>query len=145
MSLSRKGIIVAGVVVLAAATIGYLRFYAPETAVIANDETEAPLVKVAVPELTGAAVEGRALFEANCAACHGQNAAGKDGFGPPLVHRIYEPGHHADIAFQMAVSNGVRAHHWPFGNMPAVERVTQSDVDKIVAYVRALQRENGIF
>ena len=49
------------------------------------------------------------------------------------------------IAFQMAVANGVRAHHWRFGNMPAVEGVTQSDVDKIVAYVRALQRENGIF
>jgi mono/diheme cytochrome c family protein len=145
MSLSRKGIIIAGIVVIGAATIGYLRLYAPEPAIIADDGTEAPLVNVAVPELAGAAVEGRALFEANCAACHGKNAAGKDGFGPPLVHKIYEPGHHADVAFQMAVANGVRAHHWRFGDMPAVQGVTQSDVDKIVAYVRALQRENGIF
>ena len=145
MSLSRKGIIVAGVVVLAAATIGYLRLYAPEPTETGGDQAEAPLVNVAVPELAGAAVEGRELFEANCAACHGKNAAGRDGFGPPLVHKIYEPGHHADVAFQMAVANGVRAHHWRFGNMPAIEGVTQSDVDKIVSYVRALQRENEIF
>lgn len=145
MSLSRRGIIIAGVVVLAAATIGYLRLYAPEPANTPSAQSEAPLVNVSVPEISGAAVEGRALFEANCAACHGKNAAGKDGVGPPLIHKIYEPGHHADVAFQMAVANGVRAHHWRFGNMPAVEGVTQSDVDKIVAYVRALQRENGIF
>lgn len=145
MSLSRKRIMVAGIVVIGAATIGYLRLHASEPTDIAGDQAEAPLVNVAVPELSGAAAEGKALFDANCAACHGQNAAGKDGFGPPLVHKIYEPGHHADIAFQLAVSNGVRAHHWSFGNMPAVEGVPQSDVEKIVAYIRALQRENGIF
>ncbi len=59
---------------------------------------------------------------------------------PPLVHKIYEPGHHADGAFLLAVSRGVRAHHWPFGDMPPVDGVSQEDVQKIVAYVRALQR-----
>jgi mono/diheme cytochrome c family protein len=145
MSLSRKGIVVAGVVVLAAATIGYLRFYPAEPAKTAGDQAGAPLVAVAVPALSGTAAEGEALFEANCATCHGKSGAGKNGFGPPLVHKIYEPGHHADIAFRLAVSNGVRAHHWKFGNMPPVEGVTQPDVDRIIAYIRALQRENGIF
>ncbi len=88
-------------------------------------------------------IEKRA-FDAVCASCHGENAQGKDGKAPPLVHKIYEPGHHADMAFVLAAQHGVRAHHWKFGNMPAVKGVTQADVLNIIAYVRALQRENGI-
>ena len=88
---------------------------------------------------------GKRAFEATCAACHGENAAGQDGVAPPLVHKIYEPSHHSDMAFFMAVDNGVRAHHWSFGNMPAVAGLTKGDVKAIVAYVRELQRENGIF
>ena len=48
-------------------------------------------------------------------------AAGHDGAGPPLVHKIYQPGHRSDMAFVLAAQNGVRAHHWPFGNRPPVE------------------------
>ena len=87
---------------------------------------------------------GLRAYDAVCAACHGVNAQGKEGLAPPLVHKIYEPNHHGDMAFVIAAQNGVRAHHWKFGNMPAVKGVTQADVLNIVAYVRALQRENGI-
>jgi len=104
----------------------------------------AALVAVTVPELTGDALEGEALFARNCADCHGADAAGRNGFGPPLVHKIYEPGHHGDGAFFLAAAQGVRAHHWTFGDMPPVETVTEAEVAKIVAYVRALQRANGI-
>lgn len=86
---------------------------------------------------------GEAKFNANCAACHGQQAAGTD-HGPPLVHKIYEPNHHGDPAFQRAAANGVKAHHWEFGNMPKIEGVTPDDVDQIVKYVRWLQRQAGI-
>ena len=103
------------------------------------------LAELQVPQLTAVAERGRALFEANCAVCHGINAAGSDGAGPPLVHVIYEPSHHGDAAFQLAVAQGVRAHHWRFGDMPPVAGVTPDDVDKITAYVRELQRANGIF
>jgi len=45
----------------------------------------------------------------------------------------------------LAARNGVRAHHWPFGNMPPVEqRLTDGELGAIVAYVRELQRANGI-
>jgi len=98
---------------------------------------------VRLPDLEGAAADGADLFAANCAVCHGENATGTDQ-GPPFVHRIYEPNHHADIAFQLAVQTGVRAHHWRFGNMPPVDGVNRAEVEKIVAYVRALQRANGI-
>lgn len=99
---------------------------------------------VSVPELSAQEQRGRAAFEANCASCHGRNAAGRQGVAPPLVHDIYEPGHHADAAFQIAVSNGVRQHHWTFGSMPPVEGVKEEQVRDITAYIRALQRENGI-
>lgn len=86
---------------------------------------------------------GEAKFNANCAACHGKQAAGTD-HGPPLVHKIYEPNHHGDPAFQRAAANGVKAHHWEYGNMPKIDGVTLEDVDQIVKYVRWLQRQAGI-
>lgn len=107
--------------------------------------SEVPMVAVTVPALTGDAVIGARAFVAKCAECHGANAAGIDGKAPPLVHRIYEPSHHGDMAFQLAAENGVRAHHWRFGNMPPVEGVTRAEIAAIVAYVRALQQANGIF
>ena len=64
--------------------------------------------------------------------------------GPPLLHKIYEPSHHGDVAFQLAVKNGVRAHHWPYGDMAPVPQVTPDDVAHITAYVRAEQRKAGI-
>jgi mono/diheme cytochrome c family protein len=101
-------------------------------------------VAVAMPEqLSTLAQEGRLFFEANCAACHGQAGGGTDQ-GPPLVHDIYNPGHHADYAFVLAARNGVRAHHWPFGNMPPQPQVSEAQVNAIVKYVRELQRANGI-
>jgi cytochrome c len=87
---------------------------------------------------------GNRAFDAACAACHGVNGQGKTGVAPPLVHPIYEPNHHGDMAFIMAAENGVRSHHWPFGDMPPVQGVTAADVMNIVAYIRALQRTNGI-
>lgn len=86
---------------------------------------------------------GAALFDSQCAACHGPQGAGTTQ-GPPLVHPIYEPGHHADAAFVRAVELGVRAHHWGFGDMPPVPDVTRDQVAEIVRYVRWLQRVSGI-
>jgi len=103
------------------------------------------IAQVVVPDTLSADAQiGKTAYEAKCAACHGVNAAGQDGVAPPLVHKIYEPSHHADEAFQRAAAFGVQSHHWRFGNMPPVKGVTRADVTMIVAYVRALQRANGI-
>ena len=108
-------------------------------------ESGAPMVEVSLPaELSDQAQMGKRAYEAKCAECHGKNAAGQNGVAPPLVHKIYEPNHHSDMAFVMAAKNGVRAHHWNFGNMPPVEGLTDGDVKLIARYVRELQRENGI-
>lgn len=104
------------------------------------ESTEAGLV---LPELSAAAAMGERLFEKNCIACHGRAAAGSAN-GPPLVHRLYEPGHHSNAAFQFAARNGVRAHHWQFGDMPPVAGVSEGEVALITTYVRELQRANGI-
>ena len=103
------------------------------------------IVDVMVPEtLSQNAQIGQTAYQASCAACHGINAVGQDGVAPPLVHKIYEPGHHGDESFQRAAAQGVQAHHWRFGNMPAVEGITRGEVTLIIAYIRELQRANGI-
>lgn len=134
-------VVIAAVVALIAILVG-LRFYWDRS--VKSDASGEPLAQVTVPPLSGVAKEGETLFNANCAQCHGENAAGRDGAGPPLVHVIYEPHHHSDAAFYLAARNGAPSHHWPFGNMPPVEGVSDGDIGKIVAYVRALQRANGI-
>lgn len=104
-----------------------------------------PMVQVTLPETLSANAQiGKRAFDVKCAACHGTNAAGQNGVAPPLVHKIYEPSHHADFAFQRAAQNGVRSHHWGFGNMPPVEGITTAEIKFITAYVRELQRANGI-
>lgn len=115
-----------------------------ERSVASRASVGTALVEVKVPELSGAARAGEAIFETHCAGCHGDNAAGVKNAGPPLIHVIYEPSHHGDASFLPAVRNGVRAHHWPFGNMPPIEGVSETEVASIVAYVRELQRANGI-
>ncbi|MBL1241815.1 MAG: c-type cytochrome [OCS116 cluster bacterium] len=100
---------------------------------------------VSAADLSAFEAAGKELFDASCAGCHGDNAAGVEGAGPTFISKIYEPSHHADIAFYRAAKMGVRAHHWPYGNMPAQPQVNEADIEKIVAYIRRLQKENGIF
>ena len=86
---------------------------------------------------------GRAAYEQSCAACHGVGGQGTQQ-GPPFVDKVYEPSHHPDAAFLLAVRRGVRAHHWNFGDMPSQDGLSDQEVSQIVAYVRGLQREAGI-
>ena len=102
------------------------------------------MVAIQMPPIEGNAAIGQRVFEASCASCHGVNAVGVEGEGPPLIHKIYEPSHHADEAFQRAVSQGVRSHHWQFGDMPPVDGLTRGDVAMVIAYIREIQRANGI-
>ncbi|MEL6792670.1 MAG: cytochrome c [Pseudomonadota bacterium] len=112
-----------------------------------NDQTSAARAYESAggEELSAAAQRGRLHFNQNCAECHGRDAGGGPG-GPPLIHKIYEPSHHGDGSFRLAVSQGVRQHHWDFGNMPAMnDRVTADEVEDIIVFVREKQRANGIF
>jgi len=100
-------------------------------------------VDVVVGELSKQGLKGQVVFNNNCAACHGENAAGGLG-GPPLIHTIYNPGHHANEAFVRAVKNGVRKHHWNFGNMPPQPQIGFSDLVFLTKFIREVQAQNGI-
>ena len=103
------------------------------------DAADAPDANVP-PALT----KGQALFNTNCSVCHGVGARGTKQ-GPPFLDKIYEPNHHADSAFYRAAEMGVRAHHWTFGDMPKIPGVTRDDLTQIIAYIRWLQKQGGIF
>lgn len=96
-----------------------------------------------LPDYSMTARAGMVAFDGNCASCHGSNGIGTDK-GPPLLHEIYNPGHHSDGSFVVSVKQGVRSHHWKFGNMPAQPQVNDQEITEIVRYVRELQAANGI-
>ena len=87
---------------------------------------------------------GEELFSANCSVCHGVDAFGTNQ-GPPLVDKTYHPGHHPDFSIRNAINNGVKQHHWFFGDMPPVAGVSPDDVEKIICHIRETQRANGLF
>jgi mono/diheme cytochrome c family protein len=98
---------------------------------------------VRMPALSDPGRNGKVAFDANCAQCHGPNASGSDN-GPPLIHRVYHPGHHSDAAFARAVKSGVPQHHWRFGDMPPQPTVSDEQVAAIVRFVREVQLANDI-
>ena len=100
-------------------------------------------IVVDVPPLSAAAEAGRAAYDRRCLQCHGLHGAGT-AVGPPLVHPVYRPAHHADFAFALAVGRGVRAHHWRFGDMPPQPDTSRDEVEAITRYIRELQRGNNI-
>lgn len=93
--------------------------------------------------VAGDVARGRGLYAARCASCHGADPKGTDR-GPSHLSKVYEPSHHADFAFRAAVADGVRAHHWRFGDMPRVEGLSDADVSAIIAYVRDEQQRRGL-
>ena len=130
---------------LTVTTVSFLVFSKNTTFITAEPQVGEPIESVLVPDqISDLGLLGKNIFDLKCQSCHGINAAGRHEIGPPLVHKIYEPSHHSDQSFYRAVALGVRSHHWPFGNMAAVEGLTKGDVKAIISYVRELQRENGI-
>ena len=111
-------------------------------------ETPTPSVVEQVPapvsDSSDTAQAGEQLFNTNCSACHGLGAVGTT-LGPPLIHRVYHPGHHPDFSIRNAVAQGVPQHHWPFGDMAPVPGVEAQDVENIICYIRETQRSAGIF
>ncbi|MFC3615842.1 c-type cytochrome [Lutimaribacter marinistellae] len=134
-----------GLALAAGAAVAWVLMSTQREVAQPQDTEGAAMVEVTLPGSwsEGAGI-GQSIFEAKCSSCHGMNAVGKEGYGPPLVHKIYEPSHHADESLQRAVALGVRAHHWGFGDMAPVDGLTRGDVAMVIRYIRDLQRANGI-
>ena len=101
-----------------------------------GDSSDIPVQNVAL------VATGDVLYQTNCAECHGGDLRGTDK-GPSHLSIVYVPGHHGDQAFVVAARAGVRAHHWDFGNMAAVEGLSDDDLTAIIAFVRENQRIEG--
>jgi mono/diheme cytochrome c family protein len=85
---------------------------------------------------------GSELYAEACASCHGADLRGTER-GPSHLSEVYEPGHHGDAAFLLAVRRGVTPHHWSFGPMPPIDGLSDSEVEALVAFVRDVQRREG--
>ena len=86
--------------------------------------------------------KGGEPYQSNCAQCHGEGLRGTD-TGPSHLSRVYEPSHHGDGAFELAIRIGSPQHHWNFGNMEPVEGLSDDDIAAIIAFVREQQRLHG--
>lgn len=85
---------------------------------------------------------GADLYAGSCAECHGTDLRGTDR-GPSHLSIVYEPPHHSDGSFLVAVMAGTPQHHWDFGAMPPVPGLSEEDVGAIVSFVRDAQRREG--
>lgn len=85
---------------------------------------------------------GAEVYATSCASCHGAELGGTEK-GPPHLSVIYEPNHHGDDSFRSAIANGAPQHHWEYGDMPAVDGLTDEDVEDVIAFVRAEQQRQG--
>ncbi|MBE1284468.1 MAG: c-type cytochrome [Rhodobacteraceae bacterium] len=142
--MNQKQLLVGACALAAVAASVFLLPSSGEDTVRSSPAEGSAMVEIQMPVIDGNAAIGQRIFENACAACHGSDAVGSEGAGPPLIHVIYEPSHHSDESFQRAVAMGVRSHHWQFGDMPPVEGLTRGDVAMVVAYIREIQRANGI-
>lgn len=85
---------------------------------------------------------GKQLYGGACAMCHGADLRGTSR-GPSQLSKIYEPSHHPDEAYRSAVKNGVRAHHWRFGDMPSLPEFPDDALTDVIAYIRSEQQKQG--
>ncbi|NNF54292.1 MAG: cytochrome c [Acidimicrobiales bacterium] len=86
--------------------------------------------------------DGATVYQARCASCHGEDLRGTDK-GPSQLSIVYEPNHHGDDSYRSAISNGTAQHHWSFGNMPAVEDITDDQIEHVITYIRTQQQKLG--
>ncbi len=107
----------------------------------------APVTSTAALPPTGTAAapavaDGAAVYQQYCAECHGVDLRGTDK-GPSQLSIIYEPNHHGDYAYRVAIREGTREHHWWFGDMPPVEGITDLEIEKVISFIRAEQQRLG--
>ncbi len=83
------------------------------------------------------AKKGKLIYDRACQSCHGRYGTGSTK-GPALL--AYLARHHSNQTFYDAVRNGVKQHHWSFGDMPAIPGVKRDDVTNIIKFIRELQK-----
>lgn len=90
----------------------------------------------------GDAGRGAELYASACASCHGSDLRGTER-GPSQLSIVYEPSHHDDDSYRSAIAQGAPAHHWDFGDMPAVGGLDNDEIDAVVEFIRSEQQLLG--
>ncbi len=85
---------------------------------------------------------GAEVYANSCASCHGVDLRGTDR-GPSQLSIVYEPNHHTDDSYRSAITNGVRQHHWSFGDMPPVEGLNKEEIEAVIQFIRSEQQRQG--
>ena len=81
---------------------------------------------ISLAEIDGVAADGKALYDANCASCHGMTARG--GSGPNLVKELAE---HDDADMIEVILTGD-------GSMPPYDSLEDQEIADIMAYIKSL-------
>ena len=89
-----------------------------------------------------ASSDGAALYASDCASCHGNDFRGTD-FGPSLLSAVYGPEQLPDDTIQVAIRDGVTAHNWEFGPMPAIGGLDDDEITAIITHIRDVQEREG--
>ena len=91
----------------------------------------------AAPQTSAAdIVQGKKLFDGMCSRCHGVDGTGDEG---PALNRPTLTRAGTDDALREIISEGI-----PDRGMPRVRRLTSSETNQLVAYVRSLGRTASV-
>lgn len=86
-------------------------------------------------DVSAAAVDGRAVFDLHCAACHGVDGRGTVDLTAP----VFGPGQLSDADAADAVRTGAPQQHANAGPMPAFPQLSDAEIDAVIAHLRDLQ------
>lgn len=109
-------------------------------AIACTSKSESPAASAA----NAGAVRGKALYKANCVACHGETGKG-DGPGAGVLKP--PPRDHTDHAYMSTLSDEEIGNIIKIGGaikgkpgMPSHPQISGNDLSALVAYVRSLSR-----
>jgi mono/diheme cytochrome c family protein len=87
--------------------------------------------------------QGGVAFSTECAHCHGRTARGTER-GPNLIHPDYGAAKRSDAQFRRAIREGLTARQAGYQDMPGAPEMPRRKLDRLVNFLREVQRTAGI-
>lgn len=100
------------------------------------------------PESTQLALDGRRVYEAKCATCHGSDGKGKPPHYPPLANNQSIEMPSAVNPIRMVLNGGyppgTRKNPMPYGMPPFAQELSDLEVAAVVTYIRTAWGNQGM-
>ena len=133
---------VAGAVVLAMVLFGvvYLFMSDPLGNTMLGDQRTVADLSGPAPAVPGAAIDGKALFAAHCAACHQATGKGLPGVFPPLDGSEWVHGDTRVLANILlhGVEGEIEVEGVTYkGSMPAFQQLADAELARLASYIRS--------